>query len=501
LEESLWLLRRMGEARQVDLKVERGIADTHVDADRDQMRQLILHLGSNAIKFTPAGGRVVLRLLGDERQVVLQVEDTGIGIAEGELEKIFDRFYQVDSSLARRHGGTGLGLSICKSIVEWHGGDIRALSTPGRGACFTVTLPRRTVPRVVMRPGSDLSATTRDVLRLAVEVVSEVMNAGVVSLMSREPGGGLAIEAALGLEETVVREARVRPGVGVSGWVAENRRPVCVARPGGAEVNGSGRAEYNTGTFLSVPLESGDGLLGVLNVTDPVSRQPFQAEDCHLLLGLAESVSHAWADTLRAEAGQAQVAETTEALRLVLEHVKLGRRNAPDRVRFAQAIAREMELPTGDVTMVGFAAAIHDVGMTLVGREIVQQGRTLTEDERARMRRHVELGAALLDRIETMDAVRDIVMSHHEWWDGTGYPRGLGGADIPAGARVLAVVDAFESMTLGRAHRAPMSHPEALDEIRRLRGRQFEPDVVDAFERILPALTGADDSEQIHAAP
>jgi HD-GYP domain-containing protein (c-di-GMP phosphodiesterase class II) len=116
------------------------------------------------------------------------------------------------------------------------------------------------------------------------------------------------------------------------------------------------------------------------------------------------------------------------------------------------------------------------------------------------MQRHVELGAELLDRIEAMSAVREIVLSHHEWWDGTGYPRGLRGEEIPIGARVLAVVDAFESMTLGRAHRPAMSREAAIDEITGLRGTQFDPDVVDALERILPSLWTADENWQRETA-
>jgi HD-GYP domain-containing protein (c-di-GMP phosphodiesterase class II) len=86
------------------------------------------------------------------------------------------------------------------------------------------------------------------------------------------------------------------------------------------------------------------------------------------------------------------------------------------------------------------------------------------------------------------------VLSHHEWWDGTGYPRGLKGEEIPVGGRILAVVDAFESMTVGRPHRPPLARYEAIQELFRLKGRQFDPDVVDAFERALSQV------ERQHAA-
>ena len=499
LEESAWLLSRMAETRQVELKLERQVVDTHVDADRDQMRQLVLHLVSNAIKFTPAGGQVDVRLTGDERIVTLQVEDTGIGIPEEALEKIFDRFYQVDSSLARRYGGTGLGLAICKSIVEWHGGGIDASSRPGEGSCFTVRLPRHTGPQVVLRPDSTLSVVTRDVLRLAVEMVSEVMDAGVVSLMTPAKDGSLVIEAALGLEANVVRDTRAGPGVGVAGRVARDRRPMCVSQPG-KETSGSGRESYRTGTFLSVPLQQDGELLGVLNVTDPVSQRPFQVEDCNLLVELSDSIARAWREALGCESQRDRVAGTAEAMRRVLEHVRRGRHTAPDRVRLAQATAQSLRLPAAEVALIAFAAAVHDVGMTLVDREILEGGRRLEPAERATMQRHVELGAEVLERLEALGAVREVVLSHHEWWDGSGYPRGLERQEIPMGARVLAVVDAYESMTLGRAHRPPLERREAVAELVTLRGTQFDPDVVDAFVRILPRAQRAQAAAQVPAA-
>jgi len=82
-----------------------------------------------------------------------------------------------------------------------------------------------------------------------------------------------------------------------------------------------------------------------------------------------------------------------------------------------------------------------------------------------------------------MQGVREIVMSHHEWWDGTGYPCGLAGTTIPVGARVLAAVDAFESLVAGRPHRRPESAETALEVLFGLRDRQFDPDVVDALQR------------------
>ncbi|HYM80913.1 MAG TPA: HD domain-containing phosphohydrolase [Candidatus Limnocylindria bacterium] len=502
LDEAAAVLEPTAQAGQVNLKVVNDLADTEIEADRDQIRQLVLHLGSNAVKFTPHGGSVTFRLGGDAHEVTMLVEDTGIGIPEPALEKIFERFYQVDSSLVRRFGGTGLGLSICRSIVEWHGGRVFASSHPGEGSCFTVRLPRRAGPRAIVRPGLQPEAGVEDVLKLAVEMVAEVMNARVVSLMSCEADGDLVIQAAQGLEERIVREARLKPGHGVAGWVAQHRRPLCVSRTEDAgDVGHSGRPQYRSGTFISVPLEGRERLLGVLNVTDPLAHESFDAEACHMLLDLAERIATAWERSRRHEVSQEELEDTASSLRQLLQHVKRSRTIAPDRARLAQALARELDLADDAVGAVRFAATVHDIGMTMLGEHLLARPGSLSPTEREEMKRHAELGADLLRPLETMGAVRDVVISHHEWWDGTGYPRGLQGPEIPIGARILAVVDAFESMTLGRPYRPSQPPAEALAEIQRLSGRQFDPEVVAAFERVLTRMDNVHPAESLSEPP
>src|SRR5258706_12886926 len=265
IQETVLMLEPVAQVGRVTLKVQVPQADTRVDASRDQMRQLALHLGNNAIKFTPAGGTVTFALSAEGPDVGFEVSDTGIGIPADALERVFERFYQVDSSLVRRYGGTGLGLAICKSIVDFHGGRIHAESMPGQGSRFIIRLPRHTHPRGILQPGREPEAVTSDILRLAIEMVAEVMGARVVSLLCPEPDGTLVIRASMGLEEDIVRRERVEPGSGVAGWGAQHRSPVCVS---GAEEDPegacSGRAFYETRTFLSGPIEHGGTLFCVL---------------------------------------------------------------------------------------------------------------------------------------------------------------------------------------------------------------------------------------------
>ena len=136
-------LRPAADAKGVDLSCSLTHAGT-VMGDPDRLQQVIWNLLANAIKFTPAGGRVSLAVRRDDGNVLITVSDTGEGMPPTLLPYVFDRFTQGDGSLTRPHGGLGLGLSIVRHIVELHGGEVRAHSDgPGKGSAFVVTLPLR----------------------------------------------------------------------------------------------------------------------------------------------------------------------------------------------------------------------------------------------------------------------------------------------------------------------------------------------------------------------
>jgi signal transduction histidine kinase len=112
-------------------------------ADREHVRVILDNLISNAVRFTPAGGRVQVKLCRRGEDLEMSVTDTGIGIPREDLERVFDRFYQVEDHMIRRQGGMGLGLSIVKGLVELHGGRVWVESAPDQGSRFVVVLPPR----------------------------------------------------------------------------------------------------------------------------------------------------------------------------------------------------------------------------------------------------------------------------------------------------------------------------------------------------------------------
>lgn len=134
----------LGEEAGVEVTLELPESPVVVDADGGRIRQLVMNLITNAVKYTPAGGRVWMTLSATPEAATISVRDTGIGIAPGDVARVFDRFWRADPARSRtgERPGIGLGLAISKWIVEAHGGSIAVTSRPQRGTTFTVTFPR-----------------------------------------------------------------------------------------------------------------------------------------------------------------------------------------------------------------------------------------------------------------------------------------------------------------------------------------------------------------------
>ena len=149
---------------------------------------------------------------------------------------------------------------------------------------------------------------------------------------------------------------------------------------------------------------------------------------------------------------------------------------------YAVALARAMGIEGQQLKGIEWGALVHDVGKMVVPDSILRKVGPLTDDEWHIMRQHPSWGFEMLAEVRFLKKPAiDIVYSHHERWDGSGYPRGLKGRDIPLPARIFAVVDAYDAMTSDRPYRRARGHQAAIAELQRVAGTQLDPEVVEAF--------------------
>lgn len=153
--------------------------------------------------------------------------------------------------------------------------------------------------------------------------------------------------------------------------------------------------------------------------------------------------------------------------------------------RLAIITGERLGLPGKRLMDLSYGAYLHDIGKINVSDEILNKGAPLTDEEWAEMRRHPEYGAALLREKDYLATAAKFVLAHHERYDGTGYPNGLRGEEIPLEARIICVVDAYDAITSVRPYQAAQAKKEAIAELRACAGTHFDPRVVDAFTSII----------------
>lgn len=322
----------------------------------------------------------------------------------------------------------------------------------------------------------------------ALAEVMNVTSAEAGSIMLVQPDGTLRIECARGLSDDVVTSTRVEMGEGIAGWVAQNRRPLVLVD---ADEQGFGSEPYSEGarSALAVPLVCKGDVTGVLNVSKVSSDEAFSAENQKVVASFA---------------GQLAMAIDNAKLYVDLENTFLGTigalASAVDAkdpytyghssavTDYALAIGREMAFSSGELETLRIAALLHDIGKIGIDSAILNKPGRLEPDEYVMIQRHPDIAANILSSLDFLKDVVPFVQYHHERWDGGGYPTGITGEQIPLGARIISVADAFDAMTSERPYRPALDYAQAIEELRACAGTQFDATVVDAFVRCVPAI-------------
>ena len=477
-----------------------------IEVDEDMMKQVFLNLMSNALKFSPEGGTITVSAVEKATAISVTVEDEGPGIPPDEVDKIFRQFYRVRDygDGVERTEGTGLGLSIVKNIVHAHGGVIDVNGGEGRGAAFSFTIPKEqhlnVQPETVL---GDLTHTKEfaHMMRLLVQMVADYMDCKIVSVMLlSKDKNELFVQLAYGLDESVVKGSRVKIGSGIAGRVAATGRPLLIENIEESEgLDPKGRqGQYDTNSLVSVPLFMDGQVIGVVNCNNKVTGDPFYADDLSLLITLTEKVTTALSKAMAFENSKETLDRTVVALQSLVELHSSEVHTTARAVRFAMELGRRMGLTRQQILALQYAFVIHDVGMTRINRDILRKKGPLKEEEFELVRSHPTAGVEMLEPFLNAGELDEIIRYHHERVDGTGYPYGLSGEHIPLSARIVSIVDAYDSMTSPRPYRSLMSPSQAAAELIENSGTQFDPEVLRLFLDVLAENGELRNDEWLH---
>jgi len=256
----------------------------------------------------------------------------------------------------------------------------------------------------------------------------------------------------------------------------------------------------NLSSFVAVPLQVRGDMVGVLNVFSFTAGKKFDEGHRKMLAVLASRAASA-IDNARLygelttsnenlrhanQTLEEMFQQTVAGFAQALEESDLYTRGHSERVAvYSEVLARGLTLPDAEIRRIVQAGVMHDVGKIGVRYDMLNKPGKLTPEEVAVFRQHPEKGKRILEPVPCLHGLIDGCWCHHEWFDGGGYPRGLAGHDIPLVGRVVAIADAYDAMTSDRAYRRALPHEVAVGEIERCAGTQFDPEMADAFVKLI----------------
>ncbi len=331
------------------------------------------------------------------------------------------------------------------------------------------------------------SLDLRVVLNTIMSLAMQLLNAEATSvLLIDEEKGELSFVAAPGEIEKNLEEIHLRKGEGIAGWVAENGKilliPDVSREPRFAErvdhISG-----FKTKSILCIPLKVGNKIVGVIEAINKKKKSNFTADDIRLCSSLAKQSAMAIEKAKLYKDMEDLFLSTIKSIAEAIDAKDPYTRGHCERIRkYTVLIANSLELSEKEKRNVEIAALLHDVGKIGVPEAVLRKEGRLTEKEWAKIKKHPEMGAQILNSIKQLEEVIPYIRHHQEKFDGTGYPDGLKGREIPLASRIIAVVDTFDAMTSERPYRQNIFSDEmALKEIEIKACSQFDPRCVQAF--------------------
>jgi putative nucleotidyltransferase with HDIG domain len=317
---------------------------------------------------------------------------------------------------------------------------------------------------------------------LLIDTAREEIGADAIALWTRQ-GSELCLDRRWMRSDLESIHAQIVSRVDIPAILAELERGRGIFQNGDAQKL-TGAAGQHLVTLMAVPLRSKNETMGVFVGFAFEQNRLFTEGKRKMLAVLCGRASAAIENAQLYGNLKTTFKQTIQAFANLLEDKDPYTRGHSDRVsKYARMIAEGLELPSEEVELIADAALMHDIGKLGIRYEDLNKAEPLTEGEYEMFKSHTTRGRWILEPIEFLHNLIPGVYTHHERWDGRGYPLGLAGENIPLHGRILAIADTYDAMTSHRAYRRALPHDVAIREIQNFAGRQFDPELVKIFVR------------------
>ena len=295
----------------------------------------------------------------------------------------------------------------------------------------------------------------------------------------------LYFKLASGPSSQTLNRINVSRQSGIAGWVVQNGKPIVVNNPvknADFYARMDNATGFKTKTAMAVPLIFEGRVQGVIEALNKVNGSGFTKEDLNIMIDIA-NISAITVESSRLNVALMDSYKGTVNALVSLADGKEGAGNGHSRrvAEYALMGARELNFSIYEKHAVEYAGLLHDIGKLSIPDEILNKAETLSPEEWQLIRKHSFIGYNMLKDIPFLKSASLMVLSHHERYDGSGYPQGLSGEKIPFGARLVSVADAFDYMTTVHNHRPAMAGEKAFSELAKNANTQFCPKALKAF--------------------
>ncbi len=366
---------------------------------------------------------------------------------------------------------------IARRICEVLGWMVKAENTT-EGVVISVEIPKSEKKR--------RDVLIDRVLDLFTDFISELLDLNICSIMMRdEITDDLLIKSARGVDDVTIKKTRLKMGDRIAGWVALEGRPLLVK-----DIENDPRfarksmPHYTTKSLLSVPIKMGEEVVGVLNLNNKRTMEPFTEKDLYIATAISERLSHLIQRIYQQAYNEEEYKKFVNNFEGLIQAKKKYHKDIGLVTDLMMRVLDRLDVTEEEKKIGLYVSLIYDLGLLTADERLLKK-RFLSRAEKRTIILHPYTLLTLLNDFEFSEEVKNIILHHHERYDGKGYPDGLKGEEIPLLSRVLYVVDSYCAMISDRPYRKAYSRSRALKEIKKDEGQRYDPQVVRALEEAL----------------